>query len=96
MTPQSAMIQYHKAKPQTKRRLLDEYTYDFLRKLIDNNGTCYLEDLYPSGLESNKARNRCRRNGWAKFDGLWHITAKGREQWRQLRKDLHVDDGQAQ
>jgi hypothetical protein len=84
-------IRCHEAKPETKRRLLDGYTYDFLKKLIDNDGTCYLEQIYPSHYESNKARNRCRRNGWAKFDGLWHITEEGRKQWHQLRKDLHVE-----
>lgn len=67
-----------RARPQNEKF---EKHYAFLKLILDHGGTLKRGAAYlPTSNEANKARQFCRKKGWATFDkSIWQITDLGRE-----------------
>jgi len=64
--------------PTVRHLTVDVHSREFLPRLSDHGGACTLEELYPVDYERDKARRKCRRWSWAKFEGgYWRLTPEG-------------------
>ena len=60
----------------------------FLRELLRWSGVASSRDLGPqTSQDENRARQKCKRNGWATYDGgnvgYWRLTDLGRDALRR-------------
>ena len=58
----------------------------FLRRLAEHVGVCDRNQLYPADREEGRARQFCRRHGWAFYDhGYWRLTDAGHALLQEVR-----------
>jgi hypothetical protein len=59
--------------------MMDGEMLSFLGRLISCEGRCSRDQLPPADRPQDRARQKCKRLGWATYsDSYWRITGSGR------------------